>query len=115
MGSGSFAATVSPSGDVEALILLGFDPLDTCVWEDEAVTHNPDNEFVKYFKNNPFEPLLEIRDSIGHLESFSNANMPSVNNLLNTTTLNDVFENGTPIEDARAQAQSDLKNELGQQ
>ena len=108
-------AKLSPEGNVETWNLLGFDPLNTSVWEDEAVTHNPDNEFVKYFKNNPFEPLLEIRDSIGHLESFSNANMPSVNNLLNTTTLNDVFENGTPIEDALAQAQSDLKNELGQQ
>ena len=40
--------------------------------------------------------------------------MPSVNNLLATTTLNDIFENDVPIADALDQAQSDLENELGQ-
>ena len=93
--------------------MLGFDPLNTEVWSDEAVTHNPDNEFVKYFKNNPFDPLLEIKDSIGHLTSFTNPGMPAVNNMLNTQTFNDMFENGVPVADALAQAQADLENELG--
>ena len=107
-------AKLSKDGNVEVWNQLGFDPLNTAVWEDQAITHNPDNAFVKYFKNNPFEPLLTFKDSIGNLTSYSNSAMPSVNNLLATTTLNDIFENGVSVDDALAQAQSDLKNELGQ-
>ena len=106
-------AKLSKEGNIETWNMLGFDPLNTDVWSDEAVTHNPDNEFVKYFKNNPFEPLLEIKDSIGHLQSFTNPGMPAVNNMLNTQTFNDMFENNVPIADALAQAQADLENELG--
>lgn len=107
-------AKLGPEGNVDAWNVLGFDPLNTTVWQDKAITHNPENAFVKYFKNNPFDALLEIKDGIGHLESFSNAAMPSVNNLLNTTTLNDIFENDVPISEALAQAQADLENEIGQ-
>ena len=39
--------------------------------------------------------------------------MPAVNNMLNTQTFNDMFENGVPVADALAQAQADLENELG--
>jgi arabinosaccharide transport system substrate-binding protein len=39
--------------------------------------------------------------------------MPAVNNMLNTQTFNDMFENNVPIADALAQAQADLENELG--
>ena len=97
-------AKLSKEGNIETWNMLGFDPLNTDVWSDEAVTHNPDNEFVKYFKNNPFEPLLEIKDSIGHLQSFTNPGMPAVNNMLNTQTFNDMFENNVPNADALAQA-----------
>lgn len=107
-------AKLSDVGNVEIWNVLGFDPLNTSVWHDESVTHNPDNAFVQYFQNNPFDALLEIEDSIGNLESFSNPSMPSVNNLLNTTTFNDIFESDVPIADALSQAQSDLKNELGE-
>jgi len=107
-------AKLSYEGNVETWNLLGFDPLNTTVWEDESITHNPDNKFVQYFKNNPFDALLEIKDSIGNLDSYTNANWPSVNNALTTVTLNNIFEDGMPVEDALAQAESDLKNELGQ-
>ena len=39
--------------------------------------------------------------------------MPAVNNMLNTQTFHDMFENNVPIADALAQAQADLENELG--
>lgn len=106
-------AKLSHEGNVETWNKLGFDPLNTTVWTDEKVTHNPDNAFVKYFKNNPFDALLEIKDSIGHLQSLSNGGYPSVNNVFITTTLNDIFESGTPVAEALDQAQGDLTNELG--
>ena len=107
-------AKLSKQGNIETWNQLGFDPLNTTVWSDKSITNNPDNAFVQYFQNNPFEPLLKVKDSIGHLQSLSNVAMPSVNNTFTTTTLNDIFENGVAIPDALGQAQSDLKNELGQ-
>lgn len=107
-------AKLSYEGNVETWNLLGFDPLNTTVWTDEKITHNPDNKFVKYFKNNPFDALLQIKDSIGNLKSYSNSGWPSVNNLMATQTLNSIFESGVPVSDALGQAQTDLKNELGQ-
>lgn len=106
-------AKLSYEGNVETWNMLGFDPLNTSVWHDETITNNPDNQFVQYFQNNPFEPLLAIEGSIGNLDSFTNPAMPSVNNLINTQTLNDIFENDVPIQEALDQAQSDLENELG--
>lgn len=106
-------AKLGYEGNVATWDLLGFDPLNTEVWSDESITHNPDNKFVKYFENNPFEPLLQFQDSIGHMKSLSAPGLPALNNLLCTQTLNDIFENDIPIDDALTQAQSDLENELG--
>lgn len=36
---------------------LGFDPIRTELWDDPAITENPDNKFLKYFKTNPFDVL----------------------------------------------------------
>lgn len=36
---------------------LGFDPIRTELWDDPAITENPDNKFLNYFATNPFEIL----------------------------------------------------------
>ncbi|HIT90660.1 MAG TPA: carbohydrate ABC transporter substrate-binding protein, partial [Candidatus Merdenecus merdavium] len=89
-------AKLSYEGNVEIWDMLGFDPCNMKVWEDEAVTHNENNQFVQYFANNPFEILLEIKDGISGLESHSSEVYPSINNLFTTVTLNEIFENDTP-------------------
>lgn len=38
---------------------LGFDPIRTELWEDSAITENPENKFLKYFTTNPFDILKE--------------------------------------------------------
>lgn len=38
---------------------LGFDPIRTELWEDPAITDDPDNKFLKYFTTNPFDILKE--------------------------------------------------------
>lgn len=38
---------------------LGFDPIRTELWEDPAITENPENKFLKYFTTNPFDILKE--------------------------------------------------------
>ena len=129
-GTGTAVTAASPNKDLAAEFLayaklsldanvavwevLGFDPVNMSVWEDEAVTHNPENKFNKYFTTNLFDVLNSVKDGIGHFESFSNANLPAVDNWFRTVTLNEIYENGTPVQEALDQAQSDLKNELGQ-
>ncbi|MCZ4301910.1 ABC transporter substrate-binding protein [Microbacterium oxydans] len=93
---------------------LGFDPVNMSVWEDEKVTKNPDNKFNQYFQTNLFDVLNSVKDGIGHFESFSNASLPTVDNQFRTVTLNEIYENGTPADEALDQAQTDLQNELGQ-
>lgn len=107
-------AKLSYDGNVEIWNMLGFDPCNTKVWEDEAVTHNANNQYVQYFKNNPFDVLNEVKDGIAGLESHSSVAYPSINNLFTTITLNDIFENNIDVKDALDQAQADLDNELGQ-
>ena len=107
-------AKLSYEGNVMIWELLGFDPCNMSVWEDEAVTHNEENQFVQYFVNNPFEVLLQIKDGIGGLDSHASSSYPSINTMFTTVTLNEIFENGTDVKTALDQAQADLQNELGQ-
>ncbi len=107
-------AKLSEEGNVMIWDLLGFDPCNMSVWEDEAVTHNEENAFVQYFVNNPFDVLNEIKDGIGGLDSHASASYPSINTMFSSVTLNDIFENGTDVKTALDQAQADLQNELGQ-
>lgn len=106
-------AKLSPEANVAVWEELGFDPVNMSVWEDEAVTHNPDNKFNQYFQTNLFDVLNQVKDGIGHWESFSSPNWPSVDNLFRTVTLNEAFENKVPAQQVLEQAQTDLENELG--
>lgn len=107
-------AKLSPEANVAVWEVLGFDPVNMAVWEDEAVTHNPDNKFNQYFQTNVFDVLNEVKDGISHFEGFANPDLPAVNNTFTTVTLTEIYENGRSVPDALAQAQSDLQTELGQ-
>ncbi|MGL3150296.1 ABC transporter substrate-binding protein [Microbacterium sp. A82] len=105
---------LSLDANVAVWEVLGFDPVNMSVWEDEAVTHNPDNKFNQYFQTNLFDVLNSVKDGIGHFQSFSNENLPTVDNQFRTVTLNEIYESGTPAEEALEQAQETVLNELGQ-
>lgn len=107
-------AKLSDDGAAEIWNMLGFDPCNKAIWDDEELTTNPDNQYIKYFKNNPFDVLKEIEDGIAGLESHASAAYPSINSMFTTVTLNDIFEKGTDVKTALDQAEADLKNELGQ-
>ena len=107
-------AKLSLEANVAVWEVLGFDPVNMSVWEDEKVTKNPDNKFNKYFQTNLFDVLNSVKDGIGHFQSFSNQSLPAVDNQFRTVTLNEIYETGTPADKALEQAQSDLQNELGQ-
>jgi arabinosaccharide transport system substrate-binding protein len=106
-------AKLSPEANVAVWEVLGFDPVNMSVWQDKEVTHNPENRFNKYFKTNLFDVLNQYKGDIGHFESFTNPNLPAVDDQLTTVTYNEIFENGVPAKAALDQAQSDLENQLG--
>lgn len=103
-------AKLSKDANIEIWNTLGFDPVNMKVWDMKEVTHNPDNEFVKYFKNNPFDVLNEIRDEIKFVKSVPAS--PTINNVFNTVTLNEVFEDGKDIQQALDDAQAQIEQEL---
>ena len=124
-GTGTAVVASSPNADLAAEVfayiklsdeasnnVLGFDPVNTAVWTDTALTENPDNQFVQYFNTKPFAPLLELQDSIGLLKSATDEKMPSINNVFTTQTLNDIFESGVDVQEALDAAQEQLENEF---
>lgn len=104
-------AKLSEDANIEIWNTLGFDPVNMDIWSKKEVTHNPENAFVKYFQNNPFDVLNEIKDEIRMIKSTSAS--PTINNVLCTVTLNEIFEDGKDIkqalDDAQAQILQDLK------
>lgn len=103
-------AKLSLDANIEIWNTLGFDPINMSVWDMKEVTHNPDNQFVKYFVNNPFDVLNEIREEINLIKSTSAS--PTINNVLCTVTLNEIFEDGKDIQKALDDAQTQIEQEL---
>lgn len=103
---------LSKEANKEVWNVLGFDPVNTEVWSDTALTQNPDNQFVKYFKNYPFDTLNGIREKIGSLGSLTDEKWPSINNEFCTVTLNNIFENDMDVKEALDNSQSTLENEF---
>ncbi|RAR40473.1 ABC transporter substrate-binding protein [Paenibacillus sp. MDMC362] len=103
-------AKLSLDANKEIWNTLGFDPVNMDVWDMKEVTHNAENQFVKYFVNNPFDVLNEIRDEIRLIKSTSAS--PTINNVLCTTTFNEIFEDGKDITEALNDAQKQIEQEL---
>ncbi|MGG4104782.1 extracellular solute-binding protein [Paenibacillus sp. FSL W8-0187] len=103
-------AKLSLDANKEIWNTLGFDPVNMDVWDMKDVTHNAENQFVKYFVNNPFDVLNEIRDEIRLIKSTSAS--PTINNVLCTTTFNEIFEDGKDITEALNDAQKQIEQEL---
>lgn len=103
---------LSPEASKEIFNVLGFDPVNTSVWTDTSLTQNPDNEFVKYFNTKPFDALLTMQDQIGSLKSISDSKRPSINNLMTTQILTNIFDNDADIKSTLQDAQDQLENEF---
>ena len=103
---------LSPEASKEIFNVLGFDPVNTSVWTDTSLTQNPDNEFVKYFNTKPFDALLTMQDQIGSLKSISDSKRPSINNLMTTQILTNIFDNDADIKSTLKDAQDQLDNEF---
>lgn len=105
---------LSDEANVEVWNVLGFDPVNTEVWTQTDITENPDNQYVQYFNTKPFDALLDVQDSIGLLDCYTDEKMPSINNVFTTQTLNDIFESGVDVKEALDEAQDTLENEFAE-
>ena len=104
-------AKLGEVGNEQIWNVLGFDPCNMAVWEDEELTHNPDNPINAYFLTNAFDGLNQVKNDFVTIKSTSG--VPTVNNILCTVTLNDVIENGVDPAEAAKAAQEQAENELG--
>ncbi len=91
---------------------LGNDPCNMSVWTDASVTENPDNRYLAYYTNNPFDTLNAVKDGIMILDSQTTKYYPSIGNSFNTEVFNAVFENGDDIQEILDIVQDELENEF---
>lgn len=100
-----FLCWAKMSADGEQLIWdnLGFDVCNTALWNDDAFAHDDNNQYNAFFINYPYDVLYSIKDDIGKI--YSVAISPIINEQMCNVTLNDMFENGVPVDDALQAAQ----------
>lgn len=103
-------AKLSEEGAAQIWNILGFDPVNTKVWTNEAVTHNNDNPYIQYFTTNPFDVLNEIKDEIMLIKG-SAPIYPAINNLFTTEVLNSLYEDMADPAQTLKDAQDQLMNE----
>lgn len=96
-------AKCSYEGNVEIWNQLGFDPCNTSIWTDTAITHDESNKYISYFVTNPFDTLNEIKEEIGKIGVTTIS--PTINEQMCTITLNEILENGMDVKDALQEAQ----------
>ena len=104
-------AKLSEEGNRDIWNVLGFDPCNTSLWEDEELTTNEDNQFISFFIDNPFDVLNTIKDDIRTIKS--TYAVPTISDIMTTVILPDIIENGVPAEEAAIAAQEQAVNELG--
>ena len=103
-------AKLSRTGEKYIWEVLGFDPVNKAMWTDESITKDENNQFIKYFKTNPFDVLNEVKDEIQLIKNVEAS--PSINTTLTTTTLNELFVDMKDPKEALQTAQETVEGEL---
>ena len=103
-------AKVSPEGEAQIWDVMGFDPCNTSIWDDDAIMKTDDNKFNQYFIGYPIDALLPIKDSIGYIVSTSIS--PTINSYLGSTLWNEVYVDGVDTAEALETAQDSIDSDL---
>ncbi|MDR0928684.1 MAG: ABC transporter substrate-binding protein [Oscillospiraceae bacterium] len=82
-------AKLSEIGEKKIWEVMGFDPVNSAVWDDTEMTHDPENKFNKYFVTNVFDTLNEIKDEIMFVASTSIS--PTINSYFSSTLWNNLY------------------------
>ena len=70
----------------------------------DEITHDPENTFVKFYANNPFDTLLQIKDEVVAVNN--NSTLPTVLDTMKTTVLQKAYETDESIESILKDAQA---------
>lgn len=103
-------AKISPTGNEKIWSFLGFDPINTAVWDNDAIMKTDDNAFNQYFVGYPVDALIDVRNEIGYVMSTSIS--PTINNYLGTTLWNEVYVDGVDTAEALTTAQESIDSDL---
>ena len=106
-------AKCSEEGEKHIWNDLGFDVCNEALWSDEAFVYDESNQYNTFFRVKPYEVLndLAANDAIGTV--YTTANSPTLNEQINTYTLNEIFVDGMDVEEALQEAQDAIDSELG--
>ena len=102
-------AKCSSEGSRQIWEQLGFDVCNTDLWTDDTVTKDSSNQYISFFKTNPFDVLNEVKSEINTLSITKMT--PAINDYFCTTTLNEVLEDGKDVDEALQEAQDYLELE----
>lgn len=89
-------AKLSAEGCTYEWDVLGFDPIRTELWDDPAITENPDNKFLAYFTTNPFDVLKANGTDITAPDI--SGTYSAVYSVLVSTTYSNAFEFSTDMD-----------------
>ena len=99
-------AKLSLDGEKRIWEVLGFDPVNTDMWQDKSITHDQNNKYVAYFRNNPFDTLNEIKDEIKGIKAVKISGI--INEQINLNVLNNCLEQGADVDSELQTAQDEI-------
>lgn len=103
-------AKIGPTGNEKIWSFLGFDPINTAVWDNEALMKDDTNAFNAYFVGYPVDALIAVRNEIGYVLSTSIS--PTINSYLGSTLWNEVYVDGIDTATALEAAQDAIDSDL---
>ncbi len=102
-------AKIEDEGSKNIWRVLGFDPINTAIWDDDSVMKDDTNKYNQYFVGYPVDGLKAINE-IGF--NMSTAISPTINNYLGTTLWNEVYVDGVDTAEALETAQETIDSDL---
>lgn len=99
-------AKMSQDGEKKIWEDLGFDICNTSLWNEETFAHDDKNWYNTFFRCYPYDVLNEISSEIGMIAVTKNS--PTINDTINLTTLNSIFQDGSDVESALQDAQDTI-------
>ena len=99
-------AKLSLEGEKRIWEVLGFDPVNTSLWQDKSITHDPNNKYVAFFRTNPFDVLNEVKDEIMGIKAVPIS--ATINEQINLNVLNNCFEQGADVDSELEAAQQEI-------
>lgn len=105
-------AKLSEEANIQIWKGLGFDPCNISIWKNHEITHDADNLFIQFFKNNPFDVLNELLEGE---EIISMRTAPAVSVIyddLRDVALEDIFIGGKDVREALEGSQRRIEEKL---